>query len=412
VDARALAALAAERVDWRFKGLPPGTAGRTVGELAAARLNVFRDGFTTPLLVLDAAAVDHDIDVVARFAAEHGMALAPHGKTTMAPQIFARQLARGAWGLTAATAAQLRVYRAFGVRRVFLANELVDAAALGWLAAELAADSGFVFRAYVDSVEGVRLMDAGLGAAPASGPVDVVVELGAAGGRTGCRTDSEARRVAQAVAECSTLRLVGLAGYEGAVPDVEAFLARLRAAAYAFDAEGRFADATEIVVSAGGSAHFDSVARHLGGPWSLSRPVCALLRSGAYVAHDDGLYARVSPLRGVLQPALRLWSQVVSVPEPGLALLNFGKRDASYDEGLPVVLAGRRGDGTRIDISGRIEKLNDQHAFLVLPAGSGLAVGDWVVCGLSHPCTVFDKWQLIPLVDEAGTAVEYVRTFF
>jgi D-serine deaminase-like pyridoxal phosphate-dependent protein len=415
VDSTALAALAAERVDWRFKGMPPAAAGRTVADLAAAQLNVFRDGFSTPLLVLDSAAVDHDIDTVARFAAEHGLDLAPHGKTTMAPQLFARQLARGAWGMTAATPAHLRVYRAFGVPRVFLANQLVDAAALGWLAAELAADGGFGFCCYVDSAAGVRLMAGALRGAPvpATRPVDVAVELGAPGGRTGCRTLAQAREVADEVARHAAVRLVGVAGYEGAVADVDSFLAGLRECVQAFDAEGRFAGLPEIVVSAGGSAHLDAVARHLGGGWSLSRPVRALLRSGAYVTHDDGLYARSSPLRDVLLPAMRLWSQVLSRPEPGLALLNFGKRDASYDEGLPVPLYGRGVGGGPVDVAGcRVEKLNDQHAFLSVPARSGLAVGDWVGFGLSHPCTALDKWQLVPLVDGEGTALDYVRTFF
>jgi D-serine deaminase-like pyridoxal phosphate-dependent protein len=38
-------------------------------------------------------------------------------------------------------------------------------------------------------------------------------------------------------------------------------------------------------------------------------------------------------------------------------------------------------------------------------------VGDWVDCGPSHPCTVFDKWQLLPVVD-GDTVVDLVRTWF
>jgi D-serine deaminase-like pyridoxal phosphate-dependent protein len=417
VDAAALAALGEQTVDFRYKGMPPGASGATVAELVAARLNIFRDGFGTPLLVLDAAALDHDIEVLAGFAAQHGLELAPHGKTTMAPQVFARQLARGAWGMTAATPAQLRVYRAFGVRRIFLANELVDPATLGWLAGELAADPAFVFCCYVDSVAGVRLMDAALAAAGGGQVVDVVVELGTSPGRTGCRTDTDAAAVADAVAGTRHLRLVGVAGYEGAVPDPAAFLRRLRRCAEDFDAAGRFAGVEQVIVSAGGSAHLDTVARELGArsasPWELSRPVLPLLRSGAYVTHDDGLYARVSPLRDVLRPALRLWTRVLSRPEPGLALLDFGKRDASFDEGLPVPLAARSPDGVAVEVSGcRVDKLNDQHAFLAVPTQVRLAVGDLVACGLSHPCTALDRWQLVPLVHEDGTATDYVRTFF
>ena len=38
----ALASIRAERVDWRFKGMPQSLAGVPIGEAAARRLNVFR----------------------------------------------------------------------------------------------------------------------------------------------------------------------------------------------------------------------------------------------------------------------------------------------------------------------------------------------------------------------------------
>ena len=120
------------------------------------------------------------------YAERHGLAFAPHGKTSMAPQLFERQLEHGAWGITLAVPHQVRVARAFGIQRIFLANELVDAAALRWLAAELDADPGFRFVCYVDSVRGVELMDAALRGGGRRAPVDVVVELAAGeGARTG-----------------------------------------------------------------------------------------------------------------------------------------------------------------------------------------------------------------------------------
>lgn len=173
-----LAGLAEERVDHRFKGLPPDADGLTVGELAAQRRNLFTDGFTTPVLALSAERLEHNLALMETYATRHGLAFAPHGKTTMAPELFARQLDHGAWGITLAVPHQVRVARAFGIRRIFLGNELVDAAALKWLAAELARDPEFQFICYVDSVRGAELMDAAL--AGAARPVDVVVELGAA----------------------------------------------------------------------------------------------------------------------------------------------------------------------------------------------------------------------------------------
>ncbi|MDP9951810.1 MULTISPECIES: alanine racemase [Streptomyces] len=419
------ASLVDERVDHRFKALPPDAQGLTVGALAAERRNLFTGGFTTPVLALSAESVAHNLDLLETYAERHGLAFAPHGKTSMSPQLFAGQLERGAWGITAAVPHQARVYRAYGIGRIFLANELVDAVALRWLAGEMAADPSFRFVCYVDSVRGVELMDEALGAAGATRPVDVVVELGAGeGARTGARTEADCAAVADAVAAAGSLRLVGVAGYEGEVPDadperVRAWLRRLVALAAAFDAAGRFAGAEEIVISAGGSAWFDAVADVFAEIPELSLPALKLLRSGAYVSHDDGHYKHLTPFNrvpeeGTLEPAFRLWAQVVSRPTEAQAFLNAGKRDAAYDLDLPeaqVIRSGR--DGSVRPAAGvTVTGLSDQHTWVRTDEGTGLEVGDWVGMGLSHPCTSFDKWQLIPLVEADGTVTDYIRTFF
>ncbi|MGY4959951.1 amino acid deaminase [Streptomyces sp. 900105245] len=421
--AEALAALAEERVDHRFKGLPPDADGLTVAELAAQRRNLFRaaDGFTTPVLALSAERLEHNLALMETYTVRHGLAFAPHGKTSMAPQLFQRQIEHGAWGITLAVPHQVRVARAFGVRRIFLANELVDASALRWIAAELAADPEFHFVCYVDSVRGVELMDAAL---HGSGrPVDVVVELGAGdGARTGVRTEEECLAVAAAVAAVPTLRLVGVAGYEGEVPEadpqrVAAYLRRLTALAASLDEAGRFADAEEIVVSAGGSAWFDTVAEVFGELPALSLPVLKLLRSGAYVSHDDGHYRRLTPFarvpeEGALEPAFRLWAEVVSRPARGQAFANAGKRDAAYDLDLPTAQVLRRDGAERPATGVTVTGLSDQHTWLRTGPEADVEVGDWIGLGLSHPCTSFDKWQLIPVAEADGTVVDYIRTFF
>ncbi|MFE4666140.1 amino acid deaminase [Streptomyces sp. NPDC056716] len=417
-----LAALAGERVGHRFKGLPPDAAGLTVGELAAQRRNLFTGGFTTPVLALSAERLEHNLALMETYAERHGLAFAPHGKTSMAPRLFHRQIEHGAWGITLAVPHQVRVAREFGVRRIFLANELVDAAALRWIAAELAADPGFRFLCYVDSVRGVELMDAALRGAPR--PVDVVVELAAGeGARTGVRTEAGCAAVADAVAATATLRLAGVAGYEGEVPRadperVHAWLRRLVALAVDLDAAGRFAGLDEIVVSAGGSAWFDAVAEVFAEIPELSAPVLKLLRSGAYVSHDDGHYRELTPFNrvpqeGALEPAFRLWAQVVSRPSPEQAFVNAGKRDAAYDLHLPFAQVVRRDGGAERAATGiEVTGLSDQHGWLRTAPEADLEVGDWLGMGLSHPCTSFDKWQLIPVAEADGTVVEYVRTFF
>ncbi|MFJ8545496.1 amino acid deaminase [Streptomyces sp. NPDC093586] len=419
----ALARLAEEHVDHRFKGLPPDAAGLTVAELAAQRRNLFTGGFTTPVLALSAERLEHNLRLMETYTARHGLAFAPHGKTSMAPQLFHRQIEHGAWGITLAVPHQVRVARAYGVQRVFLANELVDAAALRWIAAELDADPDFRFVCYVDSVRGAELMDAAL--AGLSRPLDVVVELAAGeDARTGVRTEAECAAVADAVTAAASLRLVGVAGYEGEVPDagpekVRAWLRRLVALAVGLDKEGRFADTDEIVLSAGGSAWFDAVADVFAEVPELSLPVLKLLRSGAYVSHDDGHYRELTPFNrvpaeGALEPAFRLWSQVVSRPSPTQAFTNAGKRDAAYDLHLPFAQVVRPASGgpERPATGITVTALSDQHAWLRTAPEAELEVGDWVGTGLSHPCTSFDKWQLIPVAEADGTVVDYIRTFF
>ncbi|MFD0683556.1 amino acid deaminase [Actinomadura fibrosa] len=414
IDAAAVDALGAERLDWRFKAVPASAHGRTVDDVRAAPIPL--NHFGTPLLTLDVGALDHNIDAMARWTDAAGVALAPHGKTTMAPELWRRQLDAGAWGITLANLPQLRVARAFGVRRVLLANALLDPAGLAWLAERLADDPESAFLSWVDSVRSVELMDEALRAARAQRPIEVCVEIGGPHGRTGVRDDGDARAVADAVRKAPTLRLAGLAGYEGALAHdasdegraaVDAYLRRMANLHRGLDYE-----TDEPVVTAGGSAYFDQVADVLGG---LDGQV--VLRSGAYIVHDDGFYRGISPFArgtgdGTLRSAMHGWARVVSRPEPALALLDAGKRDLPFDEGLPEPQLVR-GKGTDPVKGARVTALNDQHAFL---RNADVEVGDVVRLGLSHPCTALDKWTLIPVVDDADaaepTVVDLVRTWF
>ncbi|GAS94731.1 D-amino acid deaminase [Mycolicibacterium canariasense] len=395
----AFAALAGERLDWRFKGVPPDWQDATVAEILAAAPVLFEAGPTGPVCVLRAAALAHNLAAMATWCRDRGVLLAPHGKTHMSPQLFARQSAAGACAVTVATIAQARVYRAFGVDAVVLANELVEPAGLAWLARELDTDPGFGAVCWVDSVRGVQLMTDAL--AGATRALDVCVEVGMPGGRTGARTAAEVDEVARAAAASPRLRLVGVAGYEaalggersdGATARVRSYLAEMRAAVTRL---APLFGTDEVIVTAGGSSYPDVVADELAG--AAQR---VILRSGCYLTHDHGLYAATSPLP--MRPAMQVWAPVLSHPEPGLALVGMGRRDVSFDAGLPVPLS----------LPGAtVTKLNDQHAYLET-AGHTVTVGDRLGFGISHPCTTFDKWQLIPVLDDADRVVDLVRTFF
>jgi D-serine dehydratase len=419
---RALRERPAEPTDKGLGLLAPGTngtAGPSPAVLAGSRPAVYAAGFSYPVLTLRESALAGNLAAMAAYCAGAGVELAPHGKTAMSPELAARQLASGAWGITVATIGQLRAYRAFGFPRFLLANELVDEAGIAWLADELAADPGLTVYCYVDSADGVAILDRVLAARSAGRRLPVLVEIGL--GRTGCRTDDQALAVSKAAAATGTLTVAGVAGYEGSIGGdpreqapgpVTSFCRRLANLARAMaDADGEF------IVTAGGSVYFDVVAREL----TAGRPagMTVVLRSGGYLFHDHGIYQAATPAaRGVtgapvLQPAMELWAQVLSRPEPRLALLGAGRRDAGFDAGLPVPLRVRRRDGRAVSLAGaKVTGLNDQHAYLRLDPDTELAPGDLVCLGISHPCTTLDKWRVIPVLDEQDRVIDVVHTFF
>lgn len=413
-------------------GLPERADGLTVREFLATSPRL--EEFWTPLTVLDAEALRRNAATIQAWATAHGMELMPHGKTTMAPALWFLQLEAGATGLTLATPGQVRTARAFGVSSIMLANALVAPAALAFVAAELA-DSEFSFVSWVDSIATVEAMERGLAASGAllPRPIDVLVELGAPGGRTGARTLDEAEALARRIADAPALRLAGVAGYEGSLGHDRSATAMVAVRDYLSDllelheAVRRIAPDDELIVSAGGSAYLDVVADVFDFEIEAEAEGARtrwVLRSGASLLHDDGFYHGISPLDGdratagtaALAPAMRGYARVVSHPEPRLALLDGGKRDFPYDEGLPMpfgVATALGGDETPL-AGASVTALNDQHAFLRSDAPLPVSIGDVVSLGLSHPCTAFDKRRWLPVVEHAGSTrvVDLVRTFF
>jgi D-serine dehydratase len=407
-----------ERVDWRFKCFP--AVDVALEDVAAQGWSLLAGDLLLPALVLKESALEHNLKLMAEFCRSRGVDLAPHGKTTMAPALFARQLEAGAWAMTVATVSQARIARAFAVQRILIANEVVEASAVRWIAGELDDDHSFDCYCLVDSPAGVERMAAALINRPAGRPLPVLLEVGAQGGRAGCRRLDDALAVARAVDRSSALQLAGVEAFEGILESPDAvvdLLDRVGETARALAAEGMFEGLTEVVVSAGGSVFFDHVVARLSS-LELGRRVRVVLRSGCYVTHDSGAYDLASPFGsrsddGRLQPALEIWGAVLSRPEPELAIVGFGKRDAPYDAGLPIPLTIAR-DRERHVASGQLEitRLNDQHAYVRVAPGFDLDVGDLVGCGISHPCTAFDKWALIPVVDDGYRVIDAVRTYF
>jgi D-serine dehydratase len=412
------------------KGYPGHWPSLPLSEVGRQGWNLLRGDLPLPLAVLKNSALAHNLHWMREFCAERGIDIAPHGKTTMSPELYARQLAAGAWGISFATVFQAGVGARHGVERILIANQVMQASDLDTLAAMLAQQPRLRVYFLVDSLQQLSLIEQWRRHRGSGTLFDVLLELGIEGKRTGCRDQAQALTLARAVRASDAVRLAGVECYEGALAtcqhevdraSVDALMDRLAQLALACEAEDLF-ETDEVLITAGGSAIFDLVAQHL--KPQLKRASRGILRSGCYLTHDHLHYRQLLRcvgerlrLRETLRPALEVLSCVQSCPEPGLALLTMGKRDISYDLDLPVPLWRCEGAATAATVpvptDWTISALNDQHAYLrYTDPAHAPRVGEVVGCGISHPCTTFDKWRWMPVVDDDYGVIDAVSLHF
>lgn len=427
-------------LDACVKGMPGNIGSLPIEAIQHQGWNVLREDLPLPLAVIRQDALLHNSDWMRRFLQERGSIFAPHGKTTMSPQLFDLQQRDGAWGITLATCHQVQVARQFGVKRIVLANQLVGKQAISYILQSLKEDPTFDFYCLVDDAANVAMLAKAVQAANIGRPLQVLLEVGYVGGRTGCRDDAAVNAVIKALKQASPyLSLRGIEGFEGLIKplpgqDIEtqitAFLARMVSTVRACEEEGVFGDGN-ILLSAGGSSFYDLVTRHFSAV-KLSREHVVLTRSGCYLTHDAHLYKEafarlqdrtpdVRELGAGLQPALEVWGYVQSRPELGKVIVNLGKRDISPDHMPPVTgwFRPKENDsmsentGPSALIEGHVVTgLDDQHCHMSVPEASPLQIGDMVCFGISHPCLTFDKWEAIVMVDKQYNVVGAVRTYF
>ena len=466
-------------LDWSWKGFPMSAPPCAVRDVGQQGWHALLD-LPLPIALLKADCLQRNAAFMRSFTDSRGIALAPHAKTSTSPQLCQLQMQHGAWGLTVANVRQAQMLAGMGVRRLLLANQLHDEldvqAALQLterhpeLQLFFLIDSLQQLQQIVRATAGLQQGQQQDGQPHCQRALLALVELGVSGGRAGVRSVQAGLELAKAVAAsgCQRLQLAGVECYEGVLlkgQDEEAEAQAVRELLQATlelcrqcDACGLFAasSAAAIVVSAGGSAIFDVVCSQLQTALSslrLSRPVLPVLRSGCYLTHDNGLYARFAQHMGrrlqtgvPLSAALEVWAPVQSLPEPGLCIVAMGRRDASFDQDLPVALAvlrtGDRDQARACRLQGkggeapswqqqlcsaiecfdaeaatrcrlRVERLMDQHACLSFDSAQlELSVGDLLCFGVSHPCTTLEKWRWMPVVDRHYAVQRAATTSF
>ena len=423
------------QLDSCTKGVPGGTAPFEMGAIGQKNWNVLKGDLPLPLAVLRHSALEHNQSWFQKLMDSQGALFAPHGKTHMSPQLYQRQEQAGAWGVTVATVSQVQVYREHGAKRIILANELVGPCEIDYILKELNRDADFDFYCLVDSREGVEMLEARAAEMGLKRPLQVLLELGIPGQRCGVRDTAQARELALFIAQKAPhLSLRGVEAFEGlimppsvaeAVRETREFLAGLVQLAEALESKDLFAPGP-ILLSAGGTAYYDLVLEQLSQS-TLGEKASVVVRSGCYLFHDSqfyrNLYHRILERSGDRlgldsgpQSALEVWASVLSRPEPTRAVLGLGKRDISFDLNLPIpekwFRLGTHQIPQSVEGTLTITGLNDQHAMVTLPADHPLKVGDLVSCGISHPCTTLDKWQILMVVDDNYLVTEAIRSFF
>jgi D-serine dehydratase len=394
-------------------------------DVVALRWNLLREDLGLPAAVLYEDRLLHNLNWMQQFIASYGVRLAPHGKTTMAPRLFDLQLQAGAWGITLATAHQTLVAHAHGVRRVLMANQLIGKENMS-IIGRLLRDPAFEYYCLVDSA--AQIDQLGTFYSKAGQRLQVLLELGVLGGRTGVRNDGQLQSVLAALSRWSgSIALCGIEMYEGVLDDeasIRAFLEHAVAVTRRLAADKQF-ERAPILLSGAGSAWYDVVAEVFSSA-AFGDAVEVVLRPGCYLTHDVGAYGQAQAkilernpiahrMRSGLLPALQVWAYVQSVPEPQKAIVGMGKRDAAFDAGLPVpAFHFRPGDvGPRpTPEQWVVTKMMDQHAYLRITANDDLRVGDMIGFDISHPCLTFDKWRTLAVLNTGYDVVDIVDTFF
>ena len=430
--------LSAETVvlDDRIRGFPPGHAPVSLGDIGAQGWRPYDGVMSLPLISLDRGAFSTNIQAMMRYVRSHGLEIAPHSKTPMSPALAAQLIDDGAWGTTVADIRQASVMLKAGLKRLILANEIGGAQAARRLASLFSNFPDAEIHVFVDSVGLAEALSAAWADRTDLPPLGLLPELGAA--RAGSRSVDAAKDIADYVLahETATFRLTGLAAYEGSaatadpIETVERINGLMQKTGDLYRLVRQTVGPTRpLIVTAGGSVYFDLVVKALKPVLGDDTNTRLVLRSGAIFFHDHGVYERgLSALdsRGgfefdgktesasrAFKPALRVWAEVLSRPEPGLAICGMGLRDVAMDQGLPQPLALYRDGSRQADMrDAAVTKLNDQHAFVALGGNGDVQIGDVIEFGISHPCTCLDRHAILYGLDESDVIAAAYPTRF
>jgi D-serine deaminase-like pyridoxal phosphate-dependent protein len=352
-----------------------------------------RDDIPTPALVLDLPAFEANIARMTAFAATHGKALRPHGKTHKCPEIARRLVAAGAVGACTAKLGEAEVFAAHGVRGLLVTTAVVGPAKAARAArlVKLAPDTIVV----ADDAEAVRV----LGDAAWRAGVTMRVAVDLYFGRTGVEPGAPAREIARAIDGSPSLSFAGLQAYDGTASHTSPFDARrarsVASMRAAIDTARLIAaDGIPCPLVTGGSTGTYRIDAELDGVTEL-QPGSFIFMDADYgrIGGPDGGEAYTDFL-----PALSVVTTVVSVHGSD-AVVDGGYKSFATDRGFTPIATSHGGlvYSWAGDEHGRLDMRN---------AAARLRVGDRVVFQPPHCDPTVNLYDEIHAV--RGDAVEAV----
>jgi 3-hydroxy-D-aspartate aldolase len=334
-------------------------AGLIGAQDAVARLS-------TPCLLLEADALEHNVEAMMDLVRRHGRQLRPHVKAHKCVAIARRQLQAGAVGLCCATVREAEVMAAAGLDGLLVTSPVTAPGMVERLAR--ARDHIGDIAVVVDSEAGVEALAASAGV---DRPLGAVVEIDVGQARTGVTSPADAVRLARRIEALPQLRYRGVQAYYGHLQHVPAFADRRAKAAEQWARLALFLDALRAEGLAPGIVTGGGTGTHLldleEGPFTEIQP-------GSYLFMDKQ-YGAVELARAgatAFRTSLTVATRVISTNQPDLVVLDAGFKAMATDAGPALVASGASRDAA-------YQFMGDEHGGLRLGAGAARpAVGDLV----------------------------------
>jgi 3-hydroxy-D-aspartate aldolase len=298
---------------------PPATAGMALPEV------------DTPALLLDLDVFERNLALMAEKTSSRGIRLRPHAKSHKCATISLQQIALGAVGVCCQKVSEAESLASGGVADILLSNEVVGQPKLDRLVG-LARQISLT--ACVDDMSNIDALNQ---AALRSGAfINTLIEINVGGNRCGVDPGEAVLPLAQRIASSSNLRFQGLQAYHGLAQHLRKYEERRAASEEAAAAAQQTVQLLSqhgfkcAVVTGGGTGTVE---------FDIGSGVYNEVQPGSYIFMDAD-YCRDLGKAGdaisEFRPSLFVYTQVMSLPSRGYAVVDAGLKGLAFDSGMPV----------------------------------------------------------------------------